>query len=236
MQLNRTEVHIWVAALTATSESDINLLNADERQRATRLQSPLHQQRFIAAHVALRKILGMYLATEPATLNFEFSEHRKPSLAPQHGNNLYFNMSHSGDLAVYAITRCGEVGIDIEALQADPKSDVANRYFSSSEQEILAALPAAARVSGFFSVWAKKEAIIKANGKGFSQPLASFSVSLDTKPETISVDNKNWIVLPLNLHPDFAAALATENPVSSLSIWDFNDQKSIIRSTINLQR
>ena len=237
MHLDESEIHIYAAPLNlppSQIQQLRSLLSQDEQARADRFVFPLHQQRFIAAHGILRIILGTYLNTSPADLQFDYSEHRKPSLAGAQVKNLFFNLSHSDDLAVYAITRSGELGIDVEKIATKNNSDIAERFFSNSEIAALAALPSAQQVAGFFQLWSRKEAIIKANGRGFSQPLSSFSVSLNDQPEIVLVDNKHWILIPLAIDPAFASALAVAVPASRLCLWDFIDQNAVFRSAINL--
>ena len=92
---------------------------------------------------------------------------------------LRFNLAHSHELALYAFTRGREIGVDIEYLRALPDADqIADRFFSARENATLQALPASQRRQAFFNCWTRKEAYIKAIGKGLSQPLDQFEVSL----------------------------------------------------------
>ncbi len=231
MLLDKNEIHIYAAPLSGViAEERFAVLNADERERAQRLISPLHRQRFIAAHVMLREILSLYLPTDAASLQFAFSSRRKPSLAKPFENKLHFNLSHSEEMAVYAITTSGEVGIDIEQIRPENKSDVAERFFSEKEKSALTTLPATQQRAGFYQVWARKEAIIKANGKGLSLPLSTFSVSIENKQETLQVEGKTWILYPLSIHPEYAAALAATTPHLKISIWDMIDGQPVLRT------
>lgn len=230
MHLNKNEIHVLVAPLTEMiSDERSAVLNHDERERAMRLLSPLHQQRFIASHVILREILGLYLHADPAILQFAYNSYRKPTLAAPFASSLQFNISHSEDLAVYAITRSGDIGIDIEKIGPGYKSDIAERFFTSAEIAALAALPPSQQAVGFYRVWARKEAIIKANGKGLSQELSSFSVAVEDRLETILTEENSWTLIPLAIHPAYAAALASAEPNVSLSIWDMINNKPVPR-------
>lgn len=232
MLLDTNEIHVFAAPLSEKiSDERFAVLNDDERERAKRLLSPLHRQRFIAAHVILREILSLYVNTRPDSLQFTFSSHRKPELVSAFaGGKLHFNLSHSEDMAVYAVTTSGEVGIDIEIIQPQNKSDVAERFFSDAEKSALASLPPSQQTAGFYQVWARKEAIIKANGKGLAIPLSSFSVSLDKALETLQVEDKTWTLLPLDINAEYASALAAAVPPDKISLWDIIDDQPVFRS------
>jgi len=183
LNLLPAEVHIWRAGLkldAAEMERLRNLLSPDERARATRFHFEKHRRRFIAARGILREILSRYLERDPAGLEFSYNQFGKPSLAPScSGDNLFFNLSHSSDLALYAVSRFPEIGVDIEYVKRDfPCEQIARRYFSPDEIRTLQSLPEAVKYEAFFNGWTRKEAFIKARGKGLSLPLDQFTVSL----------------------------------------------------------
>ena len=236
MQLSDNDVHLYLAPLTATASQEqvlLDTLSDDERKRAARFINPLHQQRFVIAHGQLRMLLGDYLTCAPSLISFSTRSHQKPCLADQHDDPLQFNLSHSEDHAAFAFTRIGDIGIDIESIQADPKLDVANRFFSEEERVSLSALPSAEQATAFYQLWSRKEAIIKANGKGLSQPLNSFSVALTNEAETVHLNDEQWSLYPLSLHPSFASALAVQQPIQRLFIWDIIEQEPVFRCAIN---
>ena len=90
-----------------------------------------------------------------------------------------FNLSHSHGIALYALTRGREIGVDIEYFRPDVEAGkLAERFFSPREAAVLRALPEHLRREGFFNCWTRKEAYIKAEGKGMAIPLSAFDVSL----------------------------------------------------------
>ena len=94
-------------------------------------------------------------------------------------SGLCFNLSHSAGLAVYAIAKERNLGIDVEHVQPESAGDdIAQHYFSARELSDLRTLPPEARVAGFFHCWTRKEAYLKATGMGLQIPLHSFSVSV----------------------------------------------------------
>lgn len=232
MQLNDNELHVFCMPLTqAISDDRYAVLNDEERGRAARFVVPLHQRRFIAAHVMMREVLAAFLQAAPDIITFEFNANNKPSLSGSFTNQLQFNLSHSEDLAVLAVARSGDIGIDIEHISSDNKIDIAERFFSSSEITTLSTLPESLQPAAFFQIWARKEAIIKAIGKGLEQSLSSFSVSINNQQEEVTVDHQKWLLYPLEIHPDFAAAAASSVSFFRLLIWDCGAQEPVLRSS-----
>ena len=183
MRLLRGEVHVWRASLEQPPGSLSKLLATlapDEAERAERFHFDRDRHRFIAARGTLRAILGGYLNVAPGQLRFRYSEHGKPSLIPETaGEQLRFNVSHSHELALFAVAEGRDLGVDLEWIRSDvADEEIAERFFSSEEVRVLRGLPADLQASAFFNCWTRKEAYIKAIGEGLSMPLSSFVVSL----------------------------------------------------------
>src|SRR5207249_8265351 len=138
------------------------------------------RDRFIVGRAVLRLILAGYVHELPRRLRFDYGPHGKPALAHDgKPHATHFNVSHSQGLAVYAITRGKEIGIDIEYVCPARSIDaVAETAFSPWELAALQSLPPDRRQIAFFTCWTRKEAYLKARGEGLSLPLEQFDVSL----------------------------------------------------------
>ena len=158
------------------------LLSADELIRAQRFHFDRDRRHFIGRRAILRIVLASYLENPPASLRFSYNDFGKPCLGdPAHSKRLSFNLSHSGELIRIAVAIDRDVGIDVEVVDASvPIDSVARRFFSPREIAALEALPESLRRANFFGFWTRKEAYIKARGKGLSLPLASFDVSVES--------------------------------------------------------
>ncbi len=229
LALNDNEVHVWRVGLdvpTAEMERLRALLAPDEQARANRLVFEGHRRRTITARGALRVILGRYLGVPPASLRFCYNAYGKPALAGEPGG-LRFNVSHSGDLALIAVVWRRAVGVDIECLRADVADEqLARRFFSPLEVASLLSLPERDRQRGFFTCWTRKEAYIKARGKGLSIPLDRFQVSLapGEPAALLSVqgdDPARWGLHELRPGPGYIAALAVEGRHLRVKGWSF---------------
>jgi 4'-phosphopantetheinyl transferase len=173
-------VHVWHFSLER-SDADLErlrqTLTPEEQHRADRFHFEKDRRHFAAGRGLLRTILGRYLGRPPAELRFSYSLHGKPALADETG--VRFNLTHSHGLALLAVARGREVGVDVEQLRARVQMEqLAARFFAPAEVAVLLALPAEQREEGFFRCWTRKEAYIKALSRGLSLPLDSFEVSL----------------------------------------------------------
>jgi 4'-phosphopantetheinyl transferase len=245
LKLGNDEVHVWRAMLSvgqSVLQSLHSTLSPDERTKVERFYFPKDRDRSIAARAVLRLILSRYLEVEPAQLRFCYNRFGKPALIGHSGaDTLHFNMSHSGELALYAIARGREIGVDVEHVREDFASEqIAERFFSPSEVAMLHALPFNMRTRGFFNCWTRKEAYIKARGEGLSLPLDRFDVSLtpgepaallrvsESKPEVddeIAGDGKleasRWSLRELSPGPCYAAAIAVQGYGWQLKCWQW---------------
>ena len=213
------EAHVWRIELDVAPEHierAMAILSEDERARANRFRGRQLQTRFARARGAVREILSRYLSCDPARLQFRYGERGKPSL--EGGGGIEFNVSHSGELALCAVTRGRAVGVDVETVRADkPLERLAKRFFSAGEAAALDRLAPEERVQAFFQCWTFKEAYIKARGEGLAIPLDRFEVtwSGDSADAHLCVagdaaESDRWVLRRLKIDAGFAAALATE--------------------------
>jgi 4'-phosphopantetheinyl transferase len=226
ISLSSEVVHVWAAPLTAGPDrldSLLQLLTSDERQRAARFVSVLARTEFIVARATLRLLLSRYVNDHPSQHRFAHGGNGKPSLI---GRELFFNVSHTRGLAVYAFTRRGEVGIDVEQLR--PRAtllDMAARFFAPGEAAAIHALPPELREEAFFHVWTRKEAFIKATGHGLAFGLERFEVSVppDDPARVRHVDGDTgagatWSLTALTPAAGYVAALAIQGETPRIEL------------------
>jgi 4'-phosphopantetheinyl transferase len=156
-------------------------LSPDEKARADRFVNSIDRSRFVGARGILRCLLAPLLKIHPRELEFEYGEAGKPllSLSNAGAPEVQFNISHSSGYGAFAVARGRSVGVDIEQVRRDYESErIAERYFSAREVEELRGLPPEQRPEGFFNCWTRKEAYIKADGRGLQIRLDTFDVTL----------------------------------------------------------
>ncbi|MBE9094401.1 4'-phosphopantetheinyl transferase superfamily protein [Tychonema sp. LEGE 07203] len=233
LTLDINEIHVWRVSLAQTVtclQSLQQTLSTDEQTKAERFHFPKDRDRFIVSRGALRAILSRYLHINPSLLRFEYNPYGKPSLTvAQGGNTLRFNLSHSREIALIALTKNREIGVDIEAI--DPKTsclEIAERFFSPLEHLALCSLPEYLQTTAFFTCWTRKEAYIKAVGKGLSLPLNEFDVTLapGEPPALLNVkenpdEASKWSLIELISSSDMVAAVAVAGDCHKLDCWQW---------------
>ena len=224
---SNSEVHVWRVQLDDALAVEMgSILSPDESARAARFHFGRDRNRFIVARGSLRLLLGSYLDLAPGAVSFCYSSYGKPALSDAN-SGITFNLSHANELALIAVTRDRQIGVDIEFIRLDFASEkIAARFFSPQEVEVLRELPEPQHAEAFFTCWTRKEAYIKALGEGMSMPLNQFNVSLAPGSPAALLGNlrnpaevSRWSLHDLSPAPGYVAALAVEGPSCQLKCW-----------------
>ncbi len=242
------QVDIWRLCLSdvstggdvSTEDTSINLnafatvLSADEHARANRFKIAAKRREFIIGRGLTRSVLGRLLRKDPAELPFGYGPHGKPFLVQPSGPNaVELNLSHSHHWLLLAVTLGRAIGIDIEKQRPEVNIEqLAQRFFSAAEAEALSQLAPGLRRAAFFRCWSRKEAVIKAVGRGVSLGLDKFDVSLAPDQSAALLEVRfdpdmpaEWRLINLDVAPDYSATLAIEAADSRLATpqlrhWD----------------
>lgn len=221
-------VELWLWSLNPAAHKISRLaahLDVAERERAARFRFEPHATRFVAARGRMREILGDILEVPATRIEFAYGPHGKPFLKTPSVPPLHFNLAHSDDIAILAVSRRGEIGVDIERLREGGANEV-TRLFSPQEQAEWQALPPDLKSLGFLQGWTRKEAVVKALGGGLSIPLDSFSVRLSplAAPQLLSLPlhvggrAQDWSLLHLAPAEGYVAAVAVAAPDQSFRV------------------
>ena len=235
-QLRPGEVHVWRFKLEPETETELEayrrLLNEEETRRTDRFYFQRDRQKFAVGRAILRTILSLYLNQAPQTLQFEYGPQGKPFLAPgcQPGpDRLEFNLSHSYDLALLALTLNRPVGVDLEFVKEDRNvSTLTGQVFTVEERLAFIKIPAALQKEAFYNAWTRKEAYLKACGSGFSFGLDQLEVSFDPSETARILRIKGeaelangWSVAAIQPGPEYKAAVVVEGGPPALTLWDW---------------
>jgi 4'-phosphopantetheinyl transferase len=226
------DVHVWTASIAAFAHLEgalHDVLDAEESSRAARFHYAVDRTRYVVSHGVLRGLLGRYRQCPAASLQFSVGEHGKPHLVAEDGGqaaSLCFNLSHSGDVALVAVTSETPVGADVERwsrrLDDDEIARIAAFVFSPDEQLGLGELESAHRLEAFFATWSRKEAYIKATGAGLSYGLDHFDVSHTRGDARLLADRRDpespvrWALHDLAMPPGYSGAVASDARCSRL--------------------
>jgi 4'-phosphopantetheinyl transferase len=184
--MDEPRVDVWTVPLdgsTAAVAALSRMLSGRETERAGRCRFEADRRRFVVAHGALRRILAGYLDVPPEELRLERGRHGKPRLAD--GADLRFNLSHCDELALVAVSRHAEVGVDVDRLRPGLSVEAfAERLFPTSDARFVAAAAGPMeRGERFLRLWTRKEAVVKAAGARLTQGLG-LPVLTDTDTDT----------------------------------------------------
>ncbi len=234
-QLKKNSVDIWLCHLPDWLDNQANFLSQlsdEEKLRSQRFKFDIHRNRFITSHGFLRVLLARYLNVEPEDIDYKKGKQGKPYISGINSADLQFNLSHTQDVAILAVTKHTEVGIDIEF--NDRKTDwegICRRFFNTSEQEALFSLAKEQQANAFFDLWTRKEAYMKVLGMGLSLSPLDFTLSVfPEKPELIRHHSTRFsplehvdfcpVKLPNSLS-SYCATLALASKINQCRIFSF---------------
>lgn len=215
------EVHVWHGSLEASPGE----VSPAEEAFARRMGSARRRREFLVCRGALRRVLADALGVEPLAAPIFRGAHGKPSLAPGRRPALGFNVSHSGGWFVVAVAVGMEPGVDVERIRPRRSlSGLARRFFSRAEQEEVAADPDPPR--SFYRIWTRKEAVIKADGRGVAIGLDRFDVNAGEPPALLEArwagaapdETAHWSLHSLEAAPGYEAALAVRSPTATVVV------------------
>jgi len=223
------EIHLWRVNLEMMRKlpGSALLLSQSEKERYRRLVSPRKRDDFCAARAALRMILGGYLQLLPRALGFGYSASRKPYLVnPSFGQDLCFNLSHSGKWMLLGVCLDAELGVDIEEVRMVNQSWALSHLFSEEERELINNLEITERANGFTRLWTKKEAAAKADGTGLaryaSQLRATSPSGIKAETQRVTRENGLWVMSFEPTPGFFAAAAVNMEEAPRVKFYEFN--------------
>ncbi len=216
-------IDLWRIDLAADRAAvGADLLCAAELERADKFAFSKDRQQYVRSRGALRSILSRYVDCPARELEFSYNQHGKPELHLPGAKQPTFNLSHTMEVALIAVTRRRKVGVDLSTLQGATGQSlewmpVAKRSFSNAEQSLLFALPVTAQERMFYQIWCQKEAYTKAIGEGYRYGFQSFTVAVDPAQScALIADEKNpgfvgeWQIAGVDVGASLIAALACE--------------------------
>lgn len=219
--LNKTDVSnridIWkvsVSDIKNNIQSLPEILSGDEVKRVNKYRLNKDKTHFIISRTILRMLLSSYLKKQPKDIIFSYTNTLKPMLSTQDlEQQIYFNLSHSNGLILYAVCRGNDIGIDVECLASTLNSDaLEKRFFSLGEREYLSSIPLEERQKEFTKIWVIKEAYLKATAKSISdvenvEVITEKNKSLILKYNGKNVNLDKWKIYQFEPEEDYVACV-----------------------------
>jgi 4'-phosphopantetheinyl transferase len=219
-QLTEKDVHVWFCDFESSAwEVDRfwEILSGEERLRARSFYFSREVKHYVICRGLLKRLLSGYLGVSAGGVPLRYGQYGKPEVpGGTLEKTIRFNLSRSGGVGLFAFSRENEVGVDVERIREIPELDeIVERFFTNSEKAAFAQIPSSGKTEAFFKLWTRKEAFVKAQGKGLSVGLDTFEVPFLPDEEGTFITSTNdssepcsCSVTDLALPPGYAAALA----------------------------
>jgi len=171
---------VWWAHPAAETPALVGLLDEVERGRYEAYRREADKRRFLTGRALIRGVAAAALDVAPGSVTLDSScfdcgkPHGKPRIV---GASLEVSISHSGDWVALAVTSGVPVGVDVEEVRGADVDGLAGICFSPAELTVFQGLPQDARQGAFFTYWARKEAVLKATGKGMSVAMSKLTLT-----------------------------------------------------------
>jgi 4'-phosphopantetheinyl transferase len=229
--LNNNELHIWRAIWDDSFVNSLShfmeLLSNDELNRAKKYHFERDRQKFIFWRGSFKSILSKYVNISAPNIQFNYNSYGKPSLKNVFfEKSVQFNISHSQSVAIYAFTFKDPVGIDIEYMRTDfDWQPIAQQFFTARENETLQ--KAESSTQAFYYHWTRKEAIVKALGKGLYIPLSDIDIAQELigshrvdRRYRYMCGKQCWYIFDINAQQGYCASVVVPFTPSSILYFD----------------
>lgn len=223
---NSKEVTIWKLPRSSSCHLSSILseyLSKEEQVRAGYFKFEALKREYMIRHGLCKMLLANYLGLSPKKIQFEYNRNSKPKVKKSINDKIEFNVSHSKDWIIVAISFDAPIGVDIEYIRQNRELlQIAKSFFTRMEYELLLKLPLAERTIAFYKIWTRKEAYIKALGTGLSLSLNSFYVKSTNAESTeiyCSKTNKllDWSCFNLELNTqNYSSTLVAKRHTSRI--------------------
>ena len=221
--IGEREVHVWFARVPPEPNAEREawaVLSPEEQDWASQLKHQHDRAVRVRTRALVRRVLATYLHLAPQEVAIAAGREGKPGVVVDVDTpgSPHFSVSHSGSMALVALSRSHEVGPDVEQVRGDLVwRDIADKFFSLAELDALRDVPRADRRRAFYDCWVRKEAYLKGLGVGLRRSTTDFTVPIvgaGGLVEDLGVSSRHhgkpWYVYGLDIEPGFAASLAAD--------------------------
>jgi 4'-phosphopantetheinyl transferase len=215
MQLHKGVIDLWLgdfAADVKRNEYYRQLLDTDEQQRVARIKHQRYRSQQIETLGRLREILARYLNVEASEVKLAKEKYGKPIIVGD--TDIVFNLSHSSDKLIVAVGLQCQLGVDIEVMrQREQFAGLVKRCFAKEERTYWGNLPETEKASEFYRFWTRKEAFVKAVGRGIALGMEQVVISPEVPTRIVSIPEQygsgtDWRIMDLDLNEGVIGAMA----------------------------
>lgn len=187
------------------------MLDPTEREQAGKFKRERLRLDYVFIHARLRELLADYVNANPAQLQIHRTQFGKPYLPDF--PDVKFNLSHTGDRMAVAIALDCELGIDIELNKhRHTLPALVDKCFAESEKHYWLGLPEVEKSQVFYRFWTRKEAFVKATGRGIALGLNNCVVDVHYPDRFLSIPSAfgtpaDWTIHEFNIGESICGAL-----------------------------
>lgn len=224
--INNGVVHLWYFDLDEHTDMTAhckNWLSPDEIERCKKYVFEIHKTRFAQRRGLLKMVLSVYLQNSAQQLGFSYNEAGKPYLDKKKFNkHIFFNLSHSDNHMLLAITHDNPVGVDIEKIKRDIEVDTLSELImSENEYRCYHCSDLPTKIDIFYRLWSRKESVVKALGTGLLYPIQDIQFArLDHGKNIVTLranrQMSNWHVYDLDLGTHLSSAVTIKSDIDEI--------------------
>jgi len=210
-------IDVWhgdILSEEAGQQNYYELLNGDEKLKVASFIRPEIQKKYIKTRGVLRKVLAKYLDIKPQEIDIQIAEHGKPFVENE---ELFFNLSHTANRLVIAVSNNSEIGIDLEQYKYRKNlQGLVKKCFSEEEKYFWESLSVQQQAMLFYQLWVRKEAFVKAIGRGIAVGLDQCVINPKQQTEFLSIPSEygvagDWKIVDVQLNKEDVCALVVKN-------------------------
>ena len=181
---------VWWARPAAVTPGLLDLLDDVEQTRFDGYRRDVDKQRFLTGRALIRGVVAAELGVAPKDVVIDAScfdcgkPHGKPKV-----DGLEVSISHSGNWVALALTDATPIGVDVEEVRDAEVDGLAGIAFSPAELVAFEKVPTVRKKEAFFTYWSRKEAVVKATGKGMSVAMSKLTLSAYDEPPRVVASN-----------------------------------------------
>ena len=221
--MNNNLIDCWFGDISTDDQSGgkyWDALSGEERSKANRLKNDAVRNRFILTSGKLRNKLAEFTGEQPQDIKLAKQTHGKPFMV-EHGE-IVFNLSHTANKMIIAVGYQCQLGVDIEVWKS--RTDflgLAGKCMATQEIIDWQSLPEGEKLPEFYRIWTRKEAFVKAVGRGIALGLKKCVVSRENPGSFDSVPAScgkasDWKVMDLDLEEGISGVVVVDNNASEL--------------------
>lgn len=223
--MNSVTIKLWHRKLDADGtdyQHHWETLDTDERKRAAAINKEFLHRRYVTTQGLLRSILAKTVNQPPEQLVIRRMEHGKPYLADY--PELAFNLSHTGDTMVLAIGENCRLGVDIETCRTRANFPaLVEKCFAEIEAAWWRTLPETEKIREFYRFWTRKEALVKADGRGIALGLSRCVINPENPATWLSVPAScepasAWHVRDIDMGETICGALVADKAIAGVTL------------------